>query len=114
MVRCVVVLAWCVHNMQWEEIHEGWRDTTESGRVVGELGELRASEAERHRYGEEPRNLREGLTFVALVCGGRGSVLMQMQYRMKRDLDDELMDKWKAARESITCEAQHVKELSQV
>jgi hypothetical protein len=33
---------------------------------------------------------------------------------MKRDLDADLMEKWKAARESITCEAQHVKELAQV
>jgi hypothetical protein len=41
-------------------------------------------------------------------------VLAQMQQRMKPDLDDELMDKWKAARESIMCEAQHVKELAQV
>ncbi len=37
-----------------------------------------------------------------------------MQHRMKRDLDADLMEKWKAARESITCEAQHVRELAQV
>eukprot|EP00802_Teleaulax_amphioxeia_P025770 Tamp_26686.p2 GENE.Tamp_26686~~Tamp_26686.p2 ORF type:complete len:167 (-),score=47.60 Tamp_26686:352-852(-) len=41
-------------------------------------------------------------------------VLAQMQQRMKRDLDGELMHKWMAARESITCEAQHVREIAQV
>ena len=45
---------------------------------------------------------------------GLGSVLAQMQQRMKRDLDGELMHKWMAARESITCEAQHVREIAQV
>lgn len=49
------------------------------------------------------------------MCGGgNGRVLAQMQQRMKRDLDAKLMDKWKAARESITCEAQQIKELAQV
>ena len=45
---------------------------------------------------------------------GCGSVLVQMQQRMKRDLDAELMHKWMAARESINCEAQHVREIAQV
>ena len=41
-------------------------------------------------------------------------VLAQMQQRMKRQMDAELMDKWKAARESITCEAKQIKELAGV
>ena len=41
-------------------------------------------------------------------------VLAQIQHRMKSELDAEMQRKWSAARESITCESQHVKELAQV